>query len=289
VAKVHWNMLVMDENGITNGSVVRDSLSQGNLWEQAQRAGADGYLWPPTSGNAWSRSFLAKVLPMPSKEFSTCPDFFLATLAPLYGRVETLDTPMGHWRYHKKNASFRDSFEANLTGGVQRAELCLRTLAIHSSNLGKEVDLKQLRENSRWHQMASAVNTIRERTPSGCTLILVDQNDWNTTEPFLDRRRLLFPERDGEWWGMPEDDQAGINELERLRVAGAEYIVFVWPYLWWLEHYKGLQEHLNKKYQLLTRNEGIAIWDLRMNVMPEHSRRPMEESARSKHTKPIKA
>jgi hypothetical protein len=36
-------------------------------------------------------------------------------------------------------------------------------------------------------------------------------------------------EREGQYWGSPADDAAAIEELERLRRAGAGFAAFAWP------------------------------------------------------------
>ena len=37
---------------------------------------------------------------MPEQSFRTCPDLYLAALAPLYGRIEWVDQPLSLWRKH---------------------------------------------------------------------------------------------------------------------------------------------------------------------------------------------
>ena len=77
----------------------------------------------------------------------------------------------------------------------------------------------------------------------GKTLILVDEGEWGT-EIAADCQVLPFLERDGCYWGVPEDDRTAVKELERLRGMGAAFVVFGWPAFWWLDYYSGLREHL---------------------------------------------
>lgn len=263
VAKVHWNLWIADPEGRTGEGTVRPDLSEGNLRDAVLRAGADGYTWPPTSGNAWARSFVEKVFPIPITEFNTCPDFYLAALAPLHGEVRKISHPQGFWRHHPVNASFSDDFEKNMNGGLRRAECCVQVLAQHAASLGLPFDAEQVRENSRWHQMQIAVERIKTVVPEGESFILVDQDHWKTNEQFIGRRRFLFPERDGQFWGYPEDDESAIRELERLRGNGAHFIVFVWPYLWWLDHYKDFAEHLRTNYRCVANDARLVAFNLR--------------------------
>ncbi len=265
VAKVHWNLWIADEAGNTGEAVVRSGLSEGNLRDVVLRAGADGYTWPPTSGNAWARFFIEKAFPVPEVEFNTCPDLYLAALAPLYGEVRRLECPQGFWRHHPANASFSDEFEENLRGGLRRANSMVQSFASHARSLGLPFAADELRRNSRWHQMNAAVDQIKSIVPEDAALILVDEEHWKTGERFIGRRRFHFPEREGKFWGCPADDEAAINEVERLRLRGAQFIVFVWPYLWWLDHFSGLNRYLRSTYPLRADDDRMIAFDLQSN------------------------
>jgi hypothetical protein len=96
--------------------------------------------------------------------------------------------------------------------------------------------------------------------PQDC-FILVDQQQ---LQPVLGagRRAVPFLERDGQYWGPPPDDGTAIAELERLRAAGARFVVFAWPALWWLEHYRGFRRHL-ERYRCTVQNDRLVAFDLR--------------------------
>jgi hypothetical protein len=59
------------------------------------------YAWPPTTGNAYGRSFLKKVLPLPLDQFH---DGALNTIAPLLGEVRTISRTPGCYRIHGTNS-----------------------------------------------------------------------------------------------------------------------------------------------------------------------------------------
>ncbi len=42
------------------------------------------YRWSPTSANAWRRSFLKAVMPIPEAAFTNYADNYLSALSPLY-------------------------------------------------------------------------------------------------------------------------------------------------------------------------------------------------------------
>ena len=54
-----------------------------------------------------------------------------------------------------------------------------------------------------------------------------------------------------------------IQELERLREAGAEFIVFAWSTFWWFDYYAGLHRHLRTGFPCLLENDCLAVFDLR--------------------------
>jgi hypothetical protein len=58
-----------------------------------------------TSGLAFSRAVLEKVMPMPVTDFARGGDGYLVTVAPLFGKVASVETPTGAYRLHGANHS----------------------------------------------------------------------------------------------------------------------------------------------------------------------------------------
>jgi hypothetical protein len=262
VAKVHWPLVAVDEQGRATGNVVCPRPSEGDLRERVSRAGPESYRWPPTSGNAWSRTFLEKVLPIPEPEYRVCPDFYLAALAPLFGRIETVSEPQAYIRHHGSNHGWRQPFEERVREQLQRSEHCLGVLAKNCQAMGIETNLDLLRNHSWWHQIQLAIEQITALIPPGESFILVDQGAWGTEE--IDGRRCVpFMGRGGRYVGRPSDDTAAIRELERLRDDGVSLIAFVWPNRWWLDHYPRLHAHLRSTSPCITVDEHLVMFDLR--------------------------
>ncbi|MBO3459831.1 glycosyltransferase [Aetokthonos hydrillicola Thurmond2011] len=57
-----------------------------------------------TSGNAFSREALTKILPMPEMNFRICADGYITTLIPFYGQILSIEQPLGGYRKHTINA-----------------------------------------------------------------------------------------------------------------------------------------------------------------------------------------
>lgn len=63
--------------------------------------------WQPTSGNAFARWALERVMPMPADDFRISADAYLAGVVPLCGPVRSIDDALGDYRVHG-GSSFTD-------------------------------------------------------------------------------------------------------------------------------------------------------------------------------------
>ncbi len=70
------------------------------------------FLFAPTSGNLFSRAFLAAALPMPEAEWGICADAYLVRAAALWGRSRAVERVLGRYRVHGGNNYTRpDTFD----------------------------------------------------------------------------------------------------------------------------------------------------------------------------------
>lgn len=116
--------------------------------------------------------------------------------------------------------------------------------------------------NEWMHQLLQAGQELDRLIPCGATLILIDQAAFGGGFG-AGRRCLPLTERDGSYYGPPSDDSAALAEFERLRAAGAEWLVIGWPAFWWLDYYVGLQAALQTRFHCALSNERLIIFDLR--------------------------
>lgn len=98
--------------------------------------------------------------------------------------------------------------------------------------------------------------------PPGDSFILVD-HDMVRRELAVGRSAIPFLERDGQYWGPPDDDMTAIREVERLRRVGAGFIVFAWPAFWWLEYYSKFHDYLRSRFPCVSSTERLVAFDLR--------------------------
>ncbi len=119
------------------------------------------------------------------------------------------------------------------------------------------------RKRMVWNrQLTQAAKDVALLIPLGDSFVLVDDAKFGAGV-FGERQPIPFLERDGQYWGVPSDDQTAIHELERLRRAGATFIVFGWPSFWWLDYYSGLGNYLTSEFRCVLRNSRLIVFDLR--------------------------
>src|SRR5262245_55758689 len=120
-AKVHWPLRVMDAQSRDTGDLLPAApLPEGDLRERLIREGPDSYLTSPTSGNAWSRHFLAQVLPAPQAEYRQGADGYLLNLAPLFGPIRRVAVALGRYRVHGANQFWCDAVDGRVARSLCR-------------------------------------------------------------------------------------------------------------------------------------------------------------------------
>ena len=263
LVKVHWPLWEIDKDGGKTGQMKpQGALAEGDLREKVLREGPSTHLGPPTTGNAWARRFLERILPMPEAEYRISADSYLMELAPLFGKVKRILKPQGLYRLHEGSNYTDKLFDEKLQHGVAFYNHFFYEMSKYCLELGLSVDLDAWRQNSWFHQLDRATREIAALIPPGDIFVLVDEDSWGM-DANASRRPVPFLERQGQYWGKPTDDAMAIREFERLRRAGANFIVFGWPAFWWLDYYSELQHFLRSGFRCLLENERVVVFDLR--------------------------
>ncbi len=105
VAKAHFPLLLMDEAGHDLEEQVPTTSHEGDVTPIVRRFGA--YASPPSSGNAYARATLEKIMPMPESDWRIAADTYPIILAAFFGEVINLPEAGGAYRIHRKNAKSR--------------------------------------------------------------------------------------------------------------------------------------------------------------------------------------
>jgi glycosyltransferase involved in cell wall biosynthesis len=271
VAKVHWPLTVVDENGKPAGGIIPGKeLAEGDMQNRAIREGPDCYLSPPTSGNAWSRRFLEEVLPVPEDQYKQHADAYLVTLASIHGPIKRIREPQACYRLHGQNDyACRPADEKNRRNLVIYERRCA-ALSAYLKSRGSDVEPDAWKTNNSGYiwmrRLLEATEAIKSVIAAGCSYVLVDEDSWGDrwggSELVSDRHNIPFIEKNGQYWGPPPDDQTAINELERLRQGGASFIVFGWPAFWWLDYYSLFHRFLRSNYTCVLQTDHLVIFEL---------------------------
>jgi GT2 family glycosyltransferase len=105
--------------------------------------------------------------------------------------------------------------------------------------------------------------TLSERLPPGATVAVVSRGD----EALLQlgcATAWHFPrDSDGGWAGhYPADTAGAVAQLEAVRRAGAEYLLLPEPAFWWLDHYTGFSDHLQRHGEEIARTTDLRLYRL---------------------------
>lgn len=114
---------------------------------------------------------------------------------------------------------------------------------------------------TQYRRLGKRIQEVVERTvPLEGTVIVVSRGDEQLVN-FEGRKGWHFPQNgDGVYAGFyPADSATAIAHLEALRAKGGEYLLLPSTAFWWLEHYRGLKEHLERRYRVAFQEEGACI------------------------------
>lgn len=104
VAKAQFVLAHVDADGRALGGTVPYSPAQmpdGDI--RASILDAGGYVGAPTSGNAFARTVLDRLLPLPESQWHQAADTSLEIIAPFLGDVVSLRKTLGCYRIHESN------------------------------------------------------------------------------------------------------------------------------------------------------------------------------------------
>jgi hypothetical protein len=254
------------EGHLLGGVYPGKPLGGGALREHVIRNGPNSYVNPPTSGNAWPRWYLEQVLPVRDSGDRHGADAYLFCLAPLFGQIRTVAEPQSLYRLHSQNFSGR-TLGDRVARDLRRHDFLCEVLAERCRSEGVPVEPERWKGRGTYYAWMDGLRSLHQelerRVGASEGFILVDEDQWGTEATVAGRRRFPFVEREGRYWGAPPDDRTAVAEVERLRGAGAGWMVFAEHTFWWLEHYAGLRQHLRTRYHCAVESDRLLLFDLR--------------------------
>lgn len=176
--------------------------------------------------------------------------------------------------YHEHEAAVRRYFEGreddllviDVCAGEGYEKLCpFLGLTIPTRDFPHANRKEEKVERAVWiSRLDEAVAELEEAVPTEASYILIDGNLLAGSALDKSERTRRIVQRDGVYWGEPENSTQAIAELETLRAEGAAYAVIAWPASWWLDHYEGFAEYLASRYRRSYSGERLAVYDLRL-------------------------
>jgi hypothetical protein len=217
------------------------------------------------TGNAFASRFLSKVFPIRPSGDGHGAYGYLYTLAPIYGLLRRVDEPLGLRRIHATNYSGRRTIKGKIERDLRRHRYLCSVLGEHLNAMDIPVDATAWEGPDSYYawmnQTLALLERIVELVPQGQKIILVDEGHLGTD--CVDGRQLMpFLEHNGHYWGRPQNDSIAVQELTRLRDAGAQFVVFAPWTFWWLDSYPALAANLRGSARCVARSDTLIAFDL---------------------------
>jgi len=136
---------------------------------------------------------------------------------------------------------------------------CARELA--GTRVGARAARQAATDPAHEASLRRAAAAVRSSVPPRARVAAIDK--WDPTLLRLARRRgRHFPDRRHMPDGYPPDSDAAVAHLELLRAQGVDHLAVPAASSWWLEHYGGLREYLERRCRLVAANPDCTIWKL---------------------------
>lgn len=145
-------MQVIDQDGADTGTVMPRSLpDSGDYRLNTLRKGIDNFRVSFTSGQAWSRSFLQQVMPLPREE-ATSVDGYLTAIDRLFGPLAFIHEPVVRYRCHDANKGpIRFRFERDfLRQRLSSKRARIQIAEQWARKLGYQFDNREFRRIRDW-------------------------------------------------------------------------------------------------------------------------------------------
>ena len=113
--------------------------------------------------------------------------------------------------------------------------------------------------NTRWRQACDAA--LAALIKPGERFIMIDEERSMLLSRFA-ASRIPFLEQNGEYLGLPEDDEVALSELRRQRAGGAKWLVIAQNAFWVMEHYPALITELRANHRCELQNDSLVVFRL---------------------------
>jgi GT2 family glycosyltransferase len=112
----------------------------------------------------------------------------------------------------------------------------------------------------RYRRLLGRIRKLaRSKLPPDATILVVSKGDDELLDLGVDRVWHFPQDAQGRYAGhYPDSSASAIAELERLRGAGAQYLVIPAMSRWWLDHYPDFAQHLRAEHELVVDDHEVC-------------------------------
>lgn len=121
-------------------------------------------------------------------------------------------------------------------------------------------DAEQWREDTWAISTQRFLEEVAAAVPAGSPFVLIDNDELGITE-IAGRRAVPFVERDGEYYGLPENGDEAVAELVRQTQRGVRHVAIAWSAFWWLEEYPELARWLESDWRRITATDAAIVFE----------------------------
>jgi hypothetical protein len=175
-------------------------------------------------------------------------------------RLDVLDRSLE--RVSSEAEQLKRIVDASLEGSRDPGDRRLQKA--HESLRARQADVDVITRQLKRLQYEQSIRRIRALVdgslPKASVVLVVSKGDARLLD-LHGRTGWHFLQNDaGVYAGHhPADSAAAIDALESLQVKGAEYLVFPWTTLWWLDHYAGFRDYLNQRHRVVLRDDRTCV------------------------------
>ena len=119
---------------------------------------------------------------------------------------------------------------------------------------------KRADRDTRWRRECDAA--LESLIRPGDTFIMIDEEQSGLLAG-MRGSRIPFLEQNGQYFGMPANDEDALRELERQRQAGAKWVIITQNSFWVMQFYPGLMAELRTNHRCELRNDSLVVFRLR--------------------------
>jgi pyruvyltransferase len=152
----------------------------------------------------------------------------------------------------------------------QRLKASLEVLAQRFGGDNKQRrSLQELREREQraaesreaWNrEVKEACELMEQVIPRGSRFVLIDNEELRCELQYTIAVPLIT--REGEYWGLPNDDTHAVAELKRHLHMGITHVAIARGSFWWFDAYPNFTAVLREKF-FITGNSGVQIFSLK--------------------------